>query len=45
MYGPDADALFAAVEPVLRAAALGPGAYAMKQYGDFGAREVRVELA
>ena len=44
MYGPDADALFAAVEPSLRAAPLGPGSYALKRYGDPGASESRVDL-
>ena len=45
MYGPDADQLWATVAPVLRSAALGPGAYAIKRYGDPGAREERVELS
>ena len=48
IYGPDADALFSAAEPILRA--LQPpmgGFYAMKRYGradDFGAREERIDL-
>ena len=44
MYGPDADALFAAVEPILRTAPLGPGSHAVKRYGEPGASESRVEL-
>ena len=40
-YGPDADALFAAVEPVLRASPLAEGAYAVKRYGDVGEVNVR----
>lgn len=41
MYGPDADALFAAVEPILRASPLADGAYAVKRYGDVGEVNVR----
>lgn len=41
MYGPDADALFAAVEPILRASPLAEGAYAVKRYGDVGEVNVR----
>lgn len=47
MYGPDADALFAAVEPILRASALAEGAYAVKRYGEVGevnVREVQVHF-
>jgi hypothetical protein len=46
-YGPDADALFEVVEPILRALALEEGSYAVKRYGapeDPAAREARVEL-
>jgi hypothetical protein len=46
-YGPDADALFEVMEPILRAVALQEGSYAVKRYGaadDPGAREERVEL-
>lgn len=46
MYGPDANALFAAVHPAIAAAAP-RGSYAIKRYGsadDPGAREERVEL-
>ena len=44
MYGPDADAIWNAIEPVVRAARLGPGSYVVKRYGDPGAPESRVEL-
>jgi hypothetical protein len=47
MYGPDADRLFAAVEPDLRASSLTKGGYAVKRYGAAAnpqAREVRVEF-
>ena len=45
-YGPDADRLFAAIEPVLKSCPLASGGYAIKRYGeasDLDAREVRVE--
>jgi hypothetical protein len=47
MYGPDADALFNAVETDLRAAPLLAGSYAIKRYGPAGdtkARETRIVL-
>ncbi len=47
MYGPDADALFDAIEPVLRGSTLSSRGYAIKRYGDAedpDAREVRVDL-
>ncbi len=47
MYGPDADALFAAVEPMLRALDPPPGDfYAIKRYGppEDTTREERIEL-
>ncbi|MGD9494869.1 MAG: hypothetical protein AB7Y46_01035 [Armatimonadota bacterium] len=47
MYGPDADALWAAVEPLLREFAPARGGYAVKRYGppqDEGAREERMQL-
>src|SRR4051812_28496827 len=44
MYGADGDALWAVVEPVLRAAPLGPGSYAIVRYGESGARERRVNI-
>jgi hypothetical protein len=47
MYGPDADRLFAAVEPILKQSSLAPGGSATKRYGDAGdpdAREVRIDL-
>ena len=37
MYGPDADALWSAVEPVVRQAPLGAGCFVVKRYGDPGA--------
>lgn len=45
LYGPDADTLWAAVDPVLRRAPLGAGSYAIKRYGPPGAEESRVALA
>jgi hypothetical protein len=47
MYGPDADQLFAIVEPVLKAEPLVRGGFAIKRYGeakDVGAAEVRINL-
>jgi hypothetical protein len=47
MYGPDADRLFAVIEPILKAAPLARGGFAIKQYGapeDLSAPEVRVDL-
>lgn len=45
MYGPDADHLFAVIEPLLKACPLASGGYAIKQYGeasDPDAQEVRI---
>lgn len=45
MYGPDADALYNAIVPVLQMHPLARGGYAVKRYGDArdpNAREVRV---
>lgn len=45
LYGPDADALFAAIEPVLVRSPIAARGHAMKRYGDAGdpgARNVRV---
>lgn len=47
MYGPDADRLFEVVEPVLKAAPLARGGFAIKRYGeasDASAVEARVNL-
>jgi hypothetical protein len=47
MYGPDADRLFAVVEPILKAAPLPREGFAIKRYGDVkdhDAVEVRVDL-
>jgi len=47
MYGSDANALFASVEPALRAANLPQGSYVIKRYGSAGdpkAREERFDL-
>lgn len=45
MYGPDGEALWEIVEPVLRTAGLGPGSYAVIRFGEPGARQRRVDLA
>jgi hypothetical protein len=45
MYGPDADRLFAAIEPILKDTPLAAGGHAIKRYGeaaDSDAAEVRV---
>lgn len=47
MYGLDADRLFGVVEPILKAAPLARGGFAIKRYGeakDPGAVEARVNL-
>jgi hypothetical protein len=44
MYGPDAERLFAAVEPALRQSGFARGGYAIKRFGTPGSREVRVDL-
>lgn len=47
MYGPDADALFSSIEPIIRLSPLTRDGYAIKRYGevdDENAREVRVDL-
>ena len=47
MYGPDADRLFSVVEPILKAAPVARGGFAIKRYGDVkdhNAVEVRVNL-
>jgi len=46
-YGPDADALWDVMRPIIVRALPNPGSYAIKRYGavdDTSAREVRVEL-
>jgi hypothetical protein len=46
-YGPDADALWDVMKPIIAEATPNPGSYAIKRYGeasDMSAREVRVEL-
>jgi hypothetical protein len=46
-YGPDADALFAVMEPVITAFGPGAGSFAIKRYGDAGnpaAEESQVPL-
>ncbi len=47
MYGPDADKLFAAVEPVLKSSSFMAGATVTKRYGppEDGIREVVVKIA
>jgi hypothetical protein len=45
MYGPDADRLFEAVEPLLKTTPAAAGGYAIKRYGEAGdpnASQVRV---
>ena len=44
MYGPDADRLFAVVEPILRRASLPAGSQAVVRYGGPGSEERRVAL-
>lgn len=47
MYGPDADRLFAVVEPILRAEPLTRGGFAIKRYAaatSSDEREIRVNL-
>ncbi|ATQ70949.1 MULTISPECIES: hypothetical protein [Methylosinus] len=47
MYGPNADQLFAVVEPILCATPLARGGFAIKRYGeakDLNAAEVKVGL-
>lgn len=45
MWGPDADALWEAIESAVRRSTLGPGSYAIRRYGPPGASENRVDLA
>lgn len=48
MYGPNADSLFATVEPLIRSLQPLTGSFAIKRYGgadDSNAREERIELA
>ncbi len=45
LYGPNADRLFAVIQPLLKACPLAADGYAIKRYGDaadIDAREVRV---
>lgn len=44
MYGPDAEALFVVVEPVLRQMELPDGSYLVKRFGPPGSEESRVAL-
>ena len=44
MYGPDANALFAAIADVLQDADLPPGSYAIKRFGGPGSSEERINL-
>jgi hypothetical protein len=47
MYGPSADRLFAAIEPLLRSSLSAVGGYAIKRYGEASERsaaETRVDL-
>lgn len=47
MYGPDADALFDTIEPILKQSVHAEGGFAIKRYGEAGdpkAKEVKVKL-
>jgi hypothetical protein len=44
LYGPDADALFAVIEPVLRKSAVTPGADATLRYGDPDEADLKQKL-
>ena len=44
MYGPNADALWTVIEPVVRAAQLSNASYAVKRYGEPGSPEERITL-
>ena len=47
MYGTNADRVFGAVEPALRASPLSKGGHVIKRYGDVddeGAKRVRIDL-
>ena len=47
MYGPNADALYSAIEPILRESPLSMGGHIVKRYGeavDPNAKEVRIDL-
>jgi hypothetical protein len=47
MYGPDADALFDTVKPILKKSPHSKGGFAVKRYGDASdpkANEVKVKL-
>lgn len=44
MYGPNADALFAAVDPLLSASSLAKGAKGVKRYGEASDPNAREEL-
>ena len=41
MYGPDADALFSAIEPVLRSSPLTKGGRVIKRYGEASDRDAK----
>jgi hypothetical protein len=43
-YGPKADAIYAAIEPVLRASKLSAGALVIIRYGKPGAKQTEVRL-
>lgn len=44
MYGPDADALWVAIESAVRQSPLGPGSHVIRRYGPPGAPESRIDL-
>jgi len=43
LYGPDADAVFSIVQPILKQFTAPPGSYIIKRYGALGAQEKRIE--
>jgi hypothetical protein len=47
MYGPDADALYSAIEPILRESALSTGGHVIKRLGEAfnpNVKKVRIDL-
>jgi hypothetical protein len=44
LYGPDADTLWATIDPAVRRDALGSGSFVVTRYGAPGAAQVRIEL-
>lgn len=44
MYGPNAEALFEAIQPALQSYRAAPGSYALKRYGKPGSQQDRIPL-